>query len=277
MPEYEDMDAPLGTQNEGEPVVQEEVTPEATETPVETPEATPEANDEAEAEKILAEEEAAHKPKTGSARLKAQRDEARARAERLEAELNQFRAAQQPNQAPPPAAVGIPSSEQFFAAYPNATWDQFEAFKSAEIVRQAKEEAKRELLAQEQQRKWEEGVRKAKQEIPDLDEHEDIQALIDAGVNLQATSIPAAILRMGAEVGPKVLHHLAKNTAEARRIAGLPPIDAAVELGALKAALVSKPTPKPTPKPSSAPPPLPPVRPSSGAKTRSYGGNLEDF
>lgn len=275
MPEYEEMDGPaLGAQNEGEPIA---VTPANDEPQAEPAIETPasesaEAAEEAEAEQILAEEEAAHKPKTGSARLKAQRDEARAEAQRLQMELARVSGQQAPPKPPP---VQIPTIDQFIAANPQATYDDYESFKTQAIIEQAEQRAIQRYQAQEQAKRWDDGVAKAKQDIPDLDEVQDVQALIRAGVNLQGV-MRDAIIRMDPAVGPKVLHYLAQNVSEARRIAGLPPIEAAVELGALKAALVSKPTSKPPLKTTQAPPPLPPARSTGASSPRPYA-NQEDF
>lgn len=252
---------PLAETTEPEP------TPEPVETAVD-PEEVPLTDEEHE-------EAEAKKKKTGSQRL-------REKNERLQAELEFYkqRAVQAPVAPPPPQPVkpvvpNIPTLDQFLTAYPQATLDDYEGFKSAAILEQAEQRVLQRLQAQEQARRWDEGVLKAKEEIPDLDEVQDVQALLGAGVNLQG-AMRDAILRMDPSVGPKVLHHLAKNIQEARRIAGLPPIEAAVELGALKAALVSKATTKPPLKTTSAPPPLPPARAAGASSPRAYS-QLEDF
>lgn len=259
----EDMDLPIDPQAEpieaSEPVV-----------PIEEPTQTPEEiAEEAEAQAILAEEEAKHKQKSGSAKLKErlakQREEAesaRAESQRLRAELDAIRQGQLPQQAAPPVVAGLPTLDQFIAAYPTASLDDFEAFKVEFAIQKAQER----IQAQDQQRKWDEGVQKVKAEVPDLDEVEDVRALSAAGVNLRGP-MADTMLRMGPEMGVKVLHHLAQNPEEARRIAGLHPLDAAMELGSLKAGLAKANT-KPETKTSKAPPPIVPIA-SRGASAPS--------
>jgi hypothetical protein len=71
--------------------------------------------------------------------------------------------------------------------------------------------------------------------------------------NVQITNAMAEVI-YDSERGPEIAYHLGKNPAEAARIAGLPTIRQAAELGKLEAKLSA---PKPTPK--LAPDPVKPV------------------
>lgn len=71
---------------------------------------------------------------------------------------------------------------------------------------------------------------------------------------------------MASEAGPELAYHLAKSPAEARRIAALPPLAQAMELGKIAQKLASPPAP--TPKTATdAPAPTPQVRGAGGRFT----------
>lgn len=79
------------------------------------------------------------------------------------------------------------------------------------------------------------------------------------------TSMAEAI--MASDIGPDLLYHLGQNPKEARRIADLPPLLQAKELGKLEAKLADAPPVKRT---TNAPAPISPVTP------RGSGGNTID-
>ena len=82
--------------------------------------------------------------------------------------------------------------------------------------------------------------------------------------NLPVTDYMAQAIQ-ASDIGPEVIYHLGSNPKEAQRIANLPPILQAKEIGKLEAKLASDPPVKRT---SSAPAPIAPVAPrSSGAPT----------
>lgn len=229
--------------------------------PVDPPE--PELTDEekaeeAEAQAILAEEEAKHKGKSGSAKLKdrlererAEKAEALARAERAEAALA---AQQKPPSAPvvPPVAA-IPSLDQFLAQYPNATYDQYEGFKIAFVVEEAKRQMSIQNHMERAKSKWDERAAK----IPDFNTAQAVQAVKAAAGTAYSPVVWDSIEE--SEQGPEILDHLRKNPEEARRIAGLNERQAVKELGRLEERLASKAQPPTPTKTTQAPPPVRPV------------------
>ena len=83
--------------------------------------------------------------------------------------------------------------------------------------------------------------------------------------NLPVTDYMAQAIQ-ASDIGPEVIYHLGSNPKEAQRIANLPPILQAKEIGRLEAKLVADP---PTKRTSTAPAPLAPVtatRSSSGPR-----------
>lgn len=66
------------------------------------------------------------------------------------------------------------------------------------------------------------------------------------------------------DVAPELLKYLHNNRGEAARIASLPPMLAAKEMGVIEAGIKTKPAPEPPKKVSSAPEPIPTVTPSGG-------------
>ena len=82
--------------------------------------------------------------------------------------------------------------------------------------------------------------------------------------NLPVTDYMAQAIQ-ASDIGPEVIYHLGSNPKEAQRIANLPPILQAKEIGRIEAKLVAEP---PTKRTSTAPAPIAPVAPrSSGAPT----------
>jgi hypothetical protein len=83
--------------------------------------------------------------------------------------------------------------------------------------------------------------------------------------NLPVTDYMAQAIQ-ASDIGPEVIYHLGSNPKEAHRIANLPPILQAKEIGRIEAKLASDP---PTKRTSTAPAPLAPVtatRSSSGPR-----------
>lgn len=81
--------------------------------------------------------------------------------------------------------------------------------------------------------------------------------------NLPISEYMAEVIK-ASDLGPDIAYHLGKNPGEARRIAGLPPLKQAAEIGKIEVSLTANP---PVKKVSSAPDPISPVRRSSGTPT----------
>jgi hypothetical protein len=189
--------------------------------------------------------------------LVAQREEEKRRAQRLESMLEQVLANRpQPEKAPEPVLAkpqGEPKLEDF-ATYEEfvdarADWRAEQRIQQWE-QRQRDAEAERQKATQAQT--FQAKVQEYRSQTPDFD-------AVALNPSLPVTDAMAEIIN-GSENGPELLYQLGKNPAEAARIAALPPLMAAVELGkfAVKASL---PQPK---KLSSAPPPVEPLTGGAG-------------
>ena len=96
------------------------------------------------------------------------------------------------------------------------------------------------------------------------DRYEDFEQ-VAYNPNLPVTDYMAQAIQ-ASDIGPEVIYHLGSNPKEAQRIAKLPPILQAKEIGRIEAKLVAEP---PTKRTSTAPAPLAPVtatRSSSGPR-----------
>lgn len=219
--------------------------------------------EEAEAQAILAEEEAKHKGKSGSAKLKERLERERldkadalARAERAEAALREAqKGAAPPPVAPAPPIAGLPTSDQFFTAYPQATLDDYEAFKLRFAVQLAKAEITQEFKAEKVKTQWEQKAAR----LPDFNTVQAVQAVKEAAGTTYGAAVWDSIEE--SDQGPEILDHLRKHPEDARRIAGLNERQAVKELGRLEERLASKATQKP--KQTPAPPPITPIQTSS--------------
>lgn len=111
---------------------------------------------------------------------------------------------------------------------------------------------------------WSKRTAQAKATLKDFDE-----VMQDADIPI-SPAMQQAIVE--SELGPQLAYHLAKNPADAERIAKLSPIAAARELGKLEASLTAESAPKPQPKLSRAPDPITPVSKSS----KTTGPSIHD-
>lgn len=175
--------------------------------------------------------------------------EQQARADFLEGQLKQFTAK--------PADAGEPKLEQFndIEEYANAK-AKFAADKAVREKDTAAQKATQQQYVQRVAAEWEGKVDKAQERYADWDEK----------VGELKPDTPLAFAIMEAENGPDIAHHLATNTAEARRIAALPPLSAAREIGKLEAKLLAEPAKPKTP--SNAPVPIKPVGGSASPSTK---------
>jgi hypothetical protein len=227
-----------------EPVVAPPTETEAPATTAEKVETPVEAKDEApkQAEKpdegAKSEEKPEEKPKS-RARERIEELSARVRErERRIAELEAALEASRSTKAPDPDAFDDPlkyQAELTKHAVREARAEELR--REAETVRKSAEEARQEA--------WALKVQAVKDRFPDFD-----RVARDPALPV-TTTMAEAITE--SDVGPAVLYHLGQHPDEARRIAALPPVQQAREIGRLEAR-VSQPPPK---KISSAPPPAP--------------------
>ena len=153
-----------------------------------------------------------------------------------------------------PQPKGEPTLDQFstYEEYVGALADH----KADARINAWQQEQKAQQEAQQRasvQSEFQRHVESFKADTPDFD-------LVAFNPSLPISDAMAEAIQ-SSDAGPQVLYFLGKNPAEAARIAGLPPVQAARELGKLEVN-ISLPQPK---KQSSAPPPIQPLSGGSGS------------
>ena len=166
--------------------------------------------------------------------------------EREQAQLLAEQQARQKPVAPPPAPDDFENAQ----AYAEALAEQ----KAQQLLAQ-REAAKQQAALLESYKDREEEAR---------ERYDDFEQ-VAYNPNLPVTDYMAQAIQ-ASDIGPEVIYHLGSNPKEAQRIANLPPILQAKEIGRIEAKLVADP---PTKRTSTAPAPLAPVtatRSSSGPR-----------
>lgn len=161
-----------------------------------------------------------------------------------------------PAKAPEPKADDAPKREQF------ETYEDYQAAltahtagkvgaeagrKAIEEERRAEAERRSQSEREKQAKEWERRVESARKDLPDFDD------VIDQAGDMVIPG-PAVQAINESDVGPKLLHYLAKNPAEVERIANLPPSKQAAAIVSLEEKVA-----KPAKAPSKAPAPIEPV------------------
>lgn len=183
-------------------------------------------------------------------RAKAQADQERARADRLEQELQMIRQMKQPAQAD---ISGAPRLDQF------ESFERFQEARDAYIERNAKQAAlsavdqhiaeRQEAAHQnEMRRSFQQRMEKFRSVTPDFEE------VVDGAEVVIPHAVGVAI--MESDIGPSIAYYLAKNQDEAERISRLSPTAAIRAIGKIEAKLESA---EQKPAASSAPKPVDPV------------------
>lgn len=182
-------------------------------------------------------------------------------AERAAAYWQGVATARQPGASQTSAPAAKPTPDQFadYAQYVEAITDWKAEQKVAEaLARRDETEQRNRAQAAEQARvqTWAERQQAARAELPDFDD------VIEASNAPMSGAMREVILE--SELGPRIAYHLAQHPQDAARIARLPPLAAAREMGRIEAAL-AKPAEKPALRTvSNAPPPITPVRGAGG-------------
>lgn len=168
----------------------------------------------------------------------------------LEREFAERAAEQQARQpvAPPPAPDDFENAQ----AYAEALAEQ----KAQELLAR-REAAKQQAALLESYKDREEEARERYDDFEQVAYNPNLPVTNDMAQAIQAS-----------DIGPEVIYHLGSNPKEAHRIANLPPILQAVEIGKIIAKLAADP---PTKRTSTAPAPLAPV-----STTRSSSGPRYD-
>lgn len=151
-----------------------------------------------------------------------------------------------------------------YQTYEEAQQAHVEAFSDWKDARAAQSELQRERA----------NVWKAR-EAETKAQHSDYAAVLEAADESVVFSPAAGEAIADSDLGPTLLYHLAKNPADAERIAKLSPVAQVRELGKLEQKL-STPTPQPKPKLTSAPDPITPVsRPAKPAAPDIYDADTQ--
>lgn len=222
----------------------DETQPLVTEAPATAPVTAPEATA---APEIAAHEQPAdQQPKTFS-----QEEVDALITKRLAKEQRKWeRKLQQPAPAAPPVPREIPPADQFESveAYAQALAEK----RAAELVQQ-REAQQQQAQVLESHRDREESAREK------YDDYEDVVY----NPKLQITPIMAQTIQ-ASDMGPDVAYYLGTNPKEAERIARMPAIAQAKEIGRIEAKIASAP---PVKKTTSAPTPISPVSARSASTT----------
>jgi hypothetical protein len=142
-------------------------------------------------------------------------------------------------------------------------------FENAQVYAEALAERRaQEMLAQREAAKQQAAILDSYKDREEeaRDRYEDFEQ-VAYNPNLPVTDFMAQAIQ-ASDIGPEVIYHLGSNPKEARRIANLPPILQAKEIGKIEAKLADNP---PTKRTSTAPAPLAPV-----TATRSGSGPRYD-
>ena len=162
-------------------------------------------------------------------KISRQRDEAKSRADALEARLREVEAKANPQTIAQTAnAEDKPQASQFNDAFEYAEalaeWSAEKALKDRDIAdQQRKAEEERNKVAES----WNKKVSKAKEAIPDFNK------VVSKSTVVVSDAVRDAILE--SDVGPQILYHLASDDDFAQSIASMPAIKALKEIGRLEA------------------------------------------
>lgn len=231
--------------------------------------AAPAENDEQQQDEVqLSEEERIEALAREKARRYAQKridrltweaNEAKRKAEELEAKLRE----RQERQPDPLAARPKMEDFQDYEAYLEALADWKAEEKAQRLREELKAESEKTRAKTEADRRMEAfraAESKFRATVTDYDE-----AIQDAQDTPMTQVMFDVILE--SEVGPNILYYLAKNPDEAERIAHLSPARQAAEIGKLEDKLAQQLKDPQKPKASNAPPPVNPVRARGSAST----------
>lgn len=249
--------------------------------PQDTAEAAPEVADEAKAEGDAEAEQKEDKPSRTYTQdevdrivRKAKKNTSYLTRKETEAEFYR-RIAEERQQAPerlqvaqgeqPPKRDDFDSYEAFLQA--DARYmARMEARQMLESERRAQQAQTEHVSAQEQERRFYAQMDKARDAIPDFDEV--MEGASEAPVT---QAMRTAIFE--SDVGALLTYHLAKNPAEAQRIARLSPVAQLKAIGAIEASLQRKPEPQV----SKAPAPIKPIGGGSGGAPDPSKMSMEDY
>ena len=190
-----------------------------------------------------------------------ERDEARAEAARVRAELESMHRPVSASSPTGEASTAAPNPRDL-VTYPEGQFDQqymrdVAKFEARQVYAQARAEAERELAQRSVSEQWAARLAQAKSDIPDFDARVDPQTPVSADIH-------PYIVRQ--DDGPQILLYLSEHQDEAQAIARLHPIEQIGRIGKIQARIEAalRGTARPVFRPSAAPPP---IQPLGGAPT----------
>lgn len=142
--------------------------------------------------------------------------------------------------------------EAFFAAYPEASYGQYQVYATKYLLAEERMAAAEQTQQQQREHAWTQSVDAVRAEHPDYDTQ--IAALAEIPPTPASEALYAVLTESG---NARLAYHLATHIAETQRIARLSPAAALVELGKLDAQL-SNPARTPSLKTTTSAPPPPP-------------------
>lgn len=240
-------------------VVTPEVEIEVAEAPAAEVEPEGEQTEEQKAEKSRSQERREQRRREME-RLRESEALAIAENRRLEAELARVRQSQQAMQ--PPRQTDYPDQPTYQAALTAYMATQMlDNRQQADLQRQAREAAAQAEMVRASQHQMNEAAfaaqqTEARRELPDYD-------AVVGNPSLPITPAMAEVIK-AADQGARIAYYLGKNPQAAAQIAGLPPVQMALALGRIEAAVSA---PRTAPPVTNAPAPISPVRPKATAAT----------
>jgi hypothetical protein len=166
----------------------------------------------------------------------------------------------------PAAAEGKPKADDFdtHAEYVEALTD----WKTEQKLIEREQKAEKSRLESEQEKVLKAHSERVKAFADKVEDFEDVLANLDDVPNSPAVES----LILSSENGPELLYELAKDPKEAKRIATLPPLAAARELGKIEAKIVARASEEKKPEPkklTNAPRPIGPIGGGKAAVAKS--------
>lgn len=156
------------------------------------------------------------------------------------------------------------------------TYEQYEAAKDSYLVEKAKHDIRVEQQIEQQRQAAVETEQKFVQRIEAAMKEDPALAEIMQDRTLPYSPVMVAIVKES-DVAPQMLRWIDQNRPEAARIAALPPLRAARELGIVEARIKFAPKAEPPRKVSAAPEPVNPVTPSAGGIVDEDNLSMEEY
>lgn len=156
------------------------------------------------------------------------------------------------------------------------TYEQFEAAKDTYLIEKAKHDIRMEQQVAQQRQAAVETEQKFVQRIEAAVKEDPALADIMQDRTLPYSQVMVAIVKES-DVAPQMLRWIDQNRQDAARIASLPPLQAARELGIVEARIKFAPKPEPVRKVSAAPDPVNPITPSSTGVVDEDNLSMEEY